>query len=506
MATNTDEIIKLCKEININKSSCIDQLSSEIIRDAFLVIPNRLMNLFNLSFNSSEIPKKWKLAKVTPLQKVGNRSNVGNLRPVSLLPLPSKLIEKIVHDRIYNYCEDNDILDRRQGGFRPNHSTISTTAFFINDIYTAMNNNELLIATYIDAMKAFDTVNHQILLDKVRCYGIVGKVYNWLNNYLSERYQCTIANNVISDPKLITCGVPQGSVCGPLLFLLYINDIACSLTHCKVSLYADDTVLYVSHKNLDDALLYVQNDLNKLSLWCNKNKLTINSKKTKYCIYGMRSLIKKSKARDTILSLNNHILDRVGSYKYLGFILDEHLNFNKHISELCNLLSHKLYLLSRIRRYLTTEACIIVFKTMILSVLEYGDTVYSGTSSENLVKLDRLFYRGLRICIGRNDVYDKNDLCKDCSIAILKDRRQTHLLLFMFKQSTNDLLLKKSNRTTRLHTAPVFWNYKPNNERVRQNILYRGAIEWNNLPSNVRNLEPNEFKPRLKKELMSKIL
>ena len=280
IVTNLDEIVKLCKEININKSSCVEQLSSEILRDAFLAVPEKLLELFNLSFELSEIPADWKIAKVTPLPKAGNSSSVGNLRPVSLLPLPSKIIEKIVHNRIYNHCENNNILDERQGGFRPSHSTCITTAHCINDIYKAMNNNKILIATYIDAMKAFDTVDHQILLQKAEYYGIKGDTLSWLRNYLTERYQCTISNNVISDTKLITCGVPQGSVCGPLLFLLYINDIAKVLDHCKVSLYADDTVIYVAHDNVNSALELLQGDLNNLSSWCTRNKLTINSRKT----------------------------------------------------------------------------------------------------------------------------------------------------------------------------------------------------------------------------------
>ena len=264
ISTNTNEIVKLCKNVNINKSSCVDHLSSRVLRDAFLAIPQKVVELFNMSFNKAEIPNSWKIAKVTPLPKAGNSTDVSNLRPVSLLPLMSKLIEKIVHNRIYIFCELNNILDEKQGGFRPKHSTCSTTSYFINDIYTAMNNNEILIATYIDAVKAFDTVNHEILLKKAAKYGIKGNVFLWLKNYLTDRYQCTLANDIVSTTKLITCGVPQGSVCGPLLFLIYINDLSKALTSCKISLYADDTVIYVIHKNLNEGMQLVQNDLNCL--------------------------------------------------------------------------------------------------------------------------------------------------------------------------------------------------------------------------------------------------
>ena len=501
ITTDVNEIIRLCKSINTNKSSCIEHLSSQILRDAFLAVPLKLVDLFNFSFITSEIPNKWKIAKVTPLQKAGISNDVSNLRPVSLLPLTSKLIEKIVHCRIYQFFENNNILDDKQGGFRPNHSTCNTTATFIDDIYTAMNNNEILIATYIDAMKAFDTVNHSILLKKAEKYGIAGQVLAWLRNYLNDRSQCTLANNIISTTEPISCGVPQGSVCGPLLFLIYINDLSGVLESCKVSLYADDTVIYVVHKNLQEALIFLQNDLNRLVEWCTDNKEPINSKKTKYCVYGMRANVKRSKSFDTILSLNNTVLDRVSSYKYLGFILDEHLNFNKHISELCNLVTHKLYLLSRIRKFLTTQACITIFKTMVLSVIEYGDVIYAGTSALNLNKIDKLFYRGLRICMGNDIIYNKEELCSECKISTLAKRRDLHLLLYMHKQSTNIELLKPCLVNTRLHNAPVFQEYKPNNEKVRLNLLYRGALLWNGLPANLRNMDFKDFKNWLKEEM-----
>ena len=204
-----------------------------------------------------------------------------------------------------------------------------------------------------------------------------------------------------------------------------------------------------------------------------------------------------------ILSLNNTTLERVCSYKYLGFILDDQLNFNKHMNEMISTVSHKLYLLSRIRRYLNKEACIIIFKTMVLSILEYGDIVYAGTTVSNLDKIDKLFYRGLRICDVSNTVVSNNQLCRNCSIVPLEKRRDVHLLLFMQKQSHKNELLKKSKIKTRLHTAPVFATYKPKNEKAKQNVLYRGAIAWNLLPSADRNLDFNDFKTKIRSDLMN---
>ena len=257
-------------------------------------------------------------------------------------------------------------------------------------------------------------------------------------------------------------------------------------------------MLYYSSNNLNQAVDNIQNDLAELSNWCDINKLTINCKKTKYCVYGMRKIVKRSKNVDIILSLNNVPLERVCSYKYLGFILDGHLNFNKHINSMVSTVSHKLYLLSRIRRYLNDTACILIFKTMVLSILEYGNIIYSGTSLNNLDKLDKLFYRGLRICDSNNNNRNKNQLCQDCRISPLENRREVQLMLFMHKQTQNLELLKKPKKKTRLHSAPVFKTYKPNNEKARQNIIYRGAICWNEMSALDRNKNFNDFKTKIR--------
>ena len=285
------------------------------------------------------------------------------------------------------------------------------------------------------------------------------------------------------------------------IIFIIINDLPKSLNYSKVSLYADDTVIYVTESDIKLAENLLQQDLNSLQNWCNMNKLTINCKKTKYCVYGMRSIVKKSKAQNLVLSLNNQILDRVCSYKYLGFALDEHLNFNKHIKDMKQLITHKLYLLSKIRRYITFEASINIFKTMVLSLIEYGDIIYNGTMQNNLNDIDKLFYRGLRICVNANNYVSKQELCAMCKISTLEKRHDCHLMLFMHKQSLKECLLKKKIRETRMHSAPVFNTYKPNNEKSRNNIIYKGAIEWNNLPANVRNLNFNDFKSLQKKNL-----
>ena len=344
-------------------------------------------------------------------------------------------------------------------------------------------------------MKAFDTVNHQLLIKKLKKYGISGKFLAWIDNYLTDRKQCTVANNIVSSNENVVCGVPQGSVLGPLLFLVYINDISTAITNSKISMYADDTVVYISHADVNLSIPLLQSDLNRVYTWCNSNKLTINCKKTKLCMFGMRSAIKKSKTQDVQLSLSNQILERVCSYKYLGLILDEHLTFNKHIKELKRIVSHKLYLLSKIRKYITTDACINIFKTMVLSVIEYCDILYAGTSQKNLSDIDKMFYRGLRICTYSNNYITREALCRDCTIAPLDKRRYAHLMIFMFKQTDKQRFLKEKKVNTNYMKV---WSLKLINlimKRLRQMSSIEGQYNGMDLMPIIETLIWNTLKP-----------
>ena len=266
-------------------------------------------------------------------------------------------------------------------------------------------------------------------------------------------------------------------------------------------MYADDTVVYISHSKLEPAIHLIQTDLDSVHTWCNSNKLTINCKKTKFCLFGMRSSIKRSSSQDIHISLSNQILERVCSYKYLGLILDEHLTFNKHIKEMNRLISHKLYVMSKIRKYITTNACINIFKTMVLSLIEYCDIIYAGTTQGNLNDIDKLFYRGLRTCVYTNNRISREVLCSECKIAPLDKRRLAHLMIFMHKLTDNQTLIRPKKVNTRLHDGPVFNTYKPNNEKSKSSVLYRGAFHWNTLDAKVRNYNFEQFKGYQKKEL-----
>ena len=270
------EVYKVINQISIFKGSAVEGLSARVLKDAFLSITDEFMFMFNLSITSGIFPDEWKVATVIPLQKDGNKEDVNNLRPISLLPLPGKLLEKLVHSQLSAYLENNTLLNDCQGGFRHGISTINKIAELTDDIYKAMDSKETTVAVFIDFKKAFDTVNHAILLSKLRHMGVRDISQHWFQSYLSNRSQLTLANGVLSSAQPVRCGVPQGSTLGPLLFLVYINDLANVITESNLHLFADDTVVYCSNKDPQRARNYVQGDLQGIAQWCCNNKITIN--------------------------------------------------------------------------------------------------------------------------------------------------------------------------------------------------------------------------------------
>ena len=263
LGTDYEEVLRLCKEINTSKSSGISDIATKIFKCAFLVLIPQLVYLFNLSFSTGIFPNKWKQATVIPLFKGGDKKLVENYCSISLLPLPGKLIEKIAHNKMSSFLEVNGLLSDRQNGFRKGFSTASAVADLTDDFFSATNEGEITLAVFVDLRKAFDTVCHDILCKKISNYGLRGKVLKWCSNNLADREQQTLVNSVRSEKKHLSYGVPQGSVLGPLFFILYVNDIQSALQGIKVQMYADDTVIFTSGSNLNVLVNHLQSNLYK---------------------------------------------------------------------------------------------------------------------------------------------------------------------------------------------------------------------------------------------------
>ena len=303
------------------------------------------------------------------------------------------------------------------------------------------------------------------------------------------RNQTTLANNVFSSCSTIACGVPQGSVLGPLFFILYVNDIQHVIKNSKVQLYAGDTVIHTSGVTAKAAAVSLQSDLDSFSRWCNSNKLSLNVSKTKLMIFGIRQRVKK--AKNTQLFMDNQSLQTVPTYKYLGFTLDSVLSFNGHINNnnVISMVMYKINLLSKICKCLTNSSALKVYKTMILPYFDYFDTIYGTAGTDGLDKLQRLQNKGLKLCMNYDRRHSTDDLHRETKCPKLDARRSAHLNNFMYNRSAKWDLLDVRQIRTRAHDAPLFKVAIPINETYKRSVVYSGSTKWNALPVETRNIK-----------------
>ena len=283
--TSVDELSKICASFNASKASGSDDISPRVVKESICCFVEPLCNIFNKSLSTGVFPEALKVAKVVPLYKKNCKQNIDNYRPVAILPIFSKLLEKVMHNRLHSFLMKYEILINEQFGFRKNHSTTHGVLNVSDYIIRELDNGNFCRGLFMDLSKAFDTIDHHILLDKLFYYGVRGVALNWFRSYLLCRKQYVVVDGVESNLTEVSCGVPQGSVLGPLLFLIYGNDIIHSSNIFRLSLFADDTVAVLSHKNLHTLISLVNEEFAKLLIWFPSNTLLLNQDKTKYIIF-----------------------------------------------------------------------------------------------------------------------------------------------------------------------------------------------------------------------------
>ena len=269
------------KKLKRKKATGFDNLPPGLLKDAAAEIASPLAYIINLSLRSGQVPSQWKIAEVIPLHKSGSTDDNNNFRPISILPVVSKILEKAVHHQLMNYIEDNNLLSDNQFGYRSMRSTELATTLFTDFIRKSADNGLMTGAVFLDLSKAFDTLGHDRLLQKLKSYGIKGLALQWFTDYLFQRSQIVKLGQEHSSPCPLVCGVPQGSILGPVLFLLFFDDFSDCVHHCNVLQFADDTVIFISSKKVCDIEYLLNRDLNSISLYLKTNELVANLKKGK---------------------------------------------------------------------------------------------------------------------------------------------------------------------------------------------------------------------------------
>ena len=367
------EVIQVLQSIEPKKSSGLPHISNVALKPVLKILAEQMTFISNLSVKTQTFPESWKKALVIPIPKKGDLSSVTNFRPISLLPQPGKVLEKLVHNSLTQFIEENMLLSHSQHGFRKNKSTLDALYQLTSTINTNMDSKRPTLVTFLDFKKAFDCVQHDLLLKKMKCLNIDDGTLGWLENYLTNRQQQVLANDIWSNTLPISQGVPQGSIIGPLMYIIFANDITKVLKHNHVTLYADDTVLYSRCRTLNEAHKRMQKDLNALQKWCKINGIFVNVSKTKYMIFGSKVTLAKYNTPDDYLKIGQQPIDRVRNYCYLGVMLDEQLNYEMHAINVIKRVKCKLVQLRRMKYCLNKQGALFFFFFFFYSVnLKYS--------------------------------------------------------------------------------------------------------------------------------------
>lgn len=393
---NADKLIQVISAMK-NKSST-DHITPGIISDAIPVIGETLLGLINESLRSGIVPKVMKISTVIPVPKISNAIKCSDFRPINMLPALEKILEEIVKNQLELFIEKNGILADVQSGFRRDHSCETALNLVLANWKEEIENGNKVVSVFLDLRRAFETIDRNRLLQKLKSYGIKDTVLKWIEDYLTDRSQTTRFANKTSEHRNVTLGVPQGSKLGPLLFVLYINDIVNFMGNCKLNMFADDMLISAADVSADEAINIINNELLVISKWLKINKLKINTDKTK----AMVICNKKPSTVQNNVTIDDVDIEFVDEIKYLGVVIDYKLTFKNHVNYIVKKVAKKIGFFGRISSNLGTWARIVVYGTIIAPHFEYCASVLLLVGEGDMCRLQKLQNKAMRIILTCN--------------------------------------------------------------------------------------------------------
>ena len=462
-------------------------------------ISRPIANLLNSIFKSGHYPLIWKKSHITPVYKrKGAKTDKKSWRPISILPTISKLCESIVHHRLLAHLIENRIITDRQAAYLPKDSTANQLLYMVHQIKLSWSRKQISHACFLDISSAFDSVWHSALLEKLSQINVTNSPFKLLQSYLSDRSACTVVDGKISDSLPVEAGVPQGSRLGPLLFLVFINDIVTDLESTP-QIFADDTTLLTAASDTHETTSILNRDLARIAAWAKKFKVTFNSDKTKEIIFS-----KQVMNNSLPLIFDGHIADRCGKHKHLGITLTPDLSWDVHINNIIKQVNLKLSMIYSVRQ-LSRQTLDVMFKMHIRSCIDYCIQVFGNSINETqIAKLDRLQHRAAKITTMAMKFTSKEKLLLDLGWENYKTRIEYLSLCLFHKIHTHETrpqirecMPPVNNNHTATRSQRYYNNYSTRDAEFNNSFFPKTVRRWNNLPVYLRNLSIDEFKIEL---------
>ena len=488
------EVGRYISQLDNKKSSGPDEINNYLLKLSLPYIVESLTYIFNLCIQHNIFPTKFKIAKVIPLFKSQDMSDVNNYRPISLLPCISKLLEKHIHKHLSHYLEINSLIHPLQSGFRHNHSCSTALSFLTDRFLSAVNTSEVSGAVFLDLTKAFDLVNHSILINKLSVYLKDSESLPFFKSYLVDRTQRVYLHGSYSYEGKVLCGVPQGSVLGPILFCLYINDLPLHITDKSVQCHmlADDTTIETHSSQFPDLQHSLQTALSDISAWCKHNHMVINPRKSKSMVITTRQ---KHQISSSSLSLDieGNKVEQVQSHKLLGLTIDDSLRWQPQIEQLCKRISKNLFLLSRLQSVISFEARKHFYNAHIKSHIDYASVLWDGCSDALFKHINSLHRRAAKLILPDPNLSTENKM-ETIGMLSLRNHLIYNKLVLMHK------ILNTSQAPSYLVNlfaeAPSRYSSfkrnliipKPRLDIYKTSLSFSGAHTWNSLPLNIKSV------------------
>ena len=507
---NEESIVKLIDRIKIDVAVGSDDINARLLKDAKYIIAETLTKLVNISYKTNTFPSCMKKATVIAIHKKESIDDPSNYRPLSILSTVSKVFERSATDQLVQYLENNKLLSKIQHAYRKNHSTTTCLSEVVNYIYKENDNGNIVGLASLDLSKAFDSIHHNLLIEKLAKLGLANSSLGWCQSYLQERTQKTKFKNFTSTEETVTSGVPQGSILGPILFICFTNDMPEIFKNCKVMSYADDTQLLVSAKSSTQLKKKLENLIQTAQKWYTENSLLLNASKTEVMLITKR----KNKDKFEIEITEDGRQKRIklkSEIKVLGVWLDEELNWNSQVNAVNKKARYAAINLNRVNQLLPFKSRMTLYNCLVASHFNYADTVWAGCSSYNQGKLQRTQNMAAKSMLGLKRRESSELALKSANLLNLNDKRKIHEAVYIQKGLAGKLpiaiseeykhhLSLKNNRSAdrMLLTIP-----KHKSQHYENSPLYRTIKTWNSIPQNIKDAATSTFKQTYQKHLQN---